>query len=76
VNIDLNWDNDGDFDLYVYDSTDSLLGSSTDFVADRVETVTLIGAVHCTDFRVEIVNFIAPPALSMTLDTTVSGLKP
>jgi hypothetical protein len=76
VAIDLNWDNDGDFDLYVYDSSDSLLGSSTDFIADRVESVTLVGAVHCTDIRIEIVNFIAPPALSMTLDTKVSNLKP
>lgn len=76
VNINLNWDNDGDFDLYVYDSTDSLLGSSTDFVADRVETVTLVGAVHCLDVRIEIVNFLAPPALTMTLETAISGLKP
>ena len=76
VNINLNWDNDGDFDLYVYDSQDSLLGSSTDFVADRVETVTLMGVVHCADVRIEIVNFLAPPAVTMTLDTAISGLKP
>ena len=76
VTINLNWDNDGDFDLYVYDKDDSLLGSSTDFVADRVETVTLVGAVHCLDVRIEIVNFLAPPAVTMTLDTTVAGLKP
>jgi hypothetical protein len=76
VNIDLNWDNDGDFDLYVYDSSGSEVGSSTDFLADRVESVTLIQTPHCTDFQVEIVNFLAPPALSMTLDTTVTSLKP
>jgi hypothetical protein len=75
VNVDLNWDNDGDFDLFVYDSSGSELGSSTDFVADRVEMVTLVQAPHCMDFQVEIVNFLAPPALSMTLDTTVSSLK-
>ncbi|MGH2691532.1 MAG: hypothetical protein ACRDHM_03420 [Actinomycetota bacterium] len=76
VAIDLNWDNDGDFDLYVYDSTDSLIGSSTDFVADRVENVVLVGTPQCTDFRVEIRNFLAPPAVTMTLDSTVSSLKP
>jgi hypothetical protein len=76
VNVNLNWDNDGDFDLYVLDKDGSELGSSTDFIADRVETVTLGGAAHCLDFRVRIQNFLAPPALEMTLDTTVSGLKP
>jgi hypothetical protein len=76
VNVNLNWDNDGDFDLYVLDKDGSELGSSTDFVADRVETVTIGAAAHCLDFRVRIQNFLAPPALEMTLDTTVSGLKP
>ncbi|MGH2692017.1 MAG: hypothetical protein ACRDHM_05895 [Actinomycetota bacterium] len=76
VAIDLNWDNDGDFDLYVYDSTDSLIGSSTDFVADRIESVVLVGAPQCTDFRIQINNFLAPPSLAMTLDTKVSSLKP
>ncbi|MGH2711045.1 MAG: hypothetical protein ACRDH9_07575 [Actinomycetota bacterium] len=76
VTVNLAWDNDGDFDLYVYDKDDSQLGSSTDFVQDRVETVTLSGAAHCLDFRVRIQNFLAPPALEMALDTTVSNLKP
>lgn len=76
VNINLNWDNDGDFDLYVYDKDGSQIGSSTDFVADRVESVALSAAAQCFDFRVRIQNFLAPPAATMTLDTTVSGLKP
>jgi hypothetical protein len=76
VTVDVNWDNDGDFDLYVYDKDDSLLGSSTDFIQDRVETVVLSAAAHCLDFRVEIVNFLAPPPLEMSLDVKVSNLKP
>jgi hypothetical protein len=76
VNVTVNWDNDGDFDLYVLDKDGSELGHSTDFVADRSESVTLGGAAHCLDFRVRIQNFLAPPALEMTLDTTVSSLKP
>jgi opacity protein-like surface antigen len=76
INVSVNWDNDGDFDLYVLDKEGSELGSSTDFVADRVESVTVAGAAHCLDFVVRIQNFLGPPALVMTLDTTVSGLKP
>jgi hypothetical protein len=76
VSIDLEWDNDGDNELRVYDSTDSLLGSSTDFMPDYIETVFLIGVPHCTDLRAEIENFLAPPDLNMTLTSRVSSLKP
>jgi hypothetical protein len=76
VGVNVAWDNDGDFDLYVLDKDGSELGSSTDFVADRVETVVLSGAAHCLDFTVRIQNFLAPPPLEMTLDLTVSSLKP
>jgi hypothetical protein len=76
VTIDLEWDNEGDNELRVYDSADSLLGSSTDFLPDYIESVTLIGVPHCTDFRAEIENYIAPPALNMSLKSTVSSLKP
>lgn len=76
VTIDLEWDNDGDNELRVYDSAGSLLGSSTDFMPDYIETVFLVGVPHCTDLRAEIENYLAPPDLNMTLTSKVSSLKP
>ena len=77
VSINVNWGNDGDFDLYVYDNQGSQIGSGANgFLTTRPESATLVGLPHCTDIRIEIVNFLAPPTLDMTLDTTISGLKP
>ena len=77
VTIDLSWEHDGDYDLYVYDSSDSAIATGQNgFVGVRPETATLIGLPHCTDIRVEIQNYLAPPSFDMHLKTTISGLKP
>lgn len=75
VTIDLEWDNDGDNELRLYDDTGSLLGSSTDFVQDYVESVVLFGIDHCTDLRAEVENYLSPPALNMTLTVRVSSIR-
>ncbi len=74
--MNLTWDNDGDFDVNVYDADNKLLGRSDDSLQDRVETVTLKGVAQCTDLRVEVVNALAPPALTMTLDINRLGGHP
>lgn len=75
VKVNLTWDNDGDFDLHVFDGEGNELGSSTDFVADRVETVDLFDMPQCQDLRIRIANYLAPPAADMNLDTTLSGVS-
>lgn len=74
VKVNLTWDNDGDYDLHVFDGEGLELGSSTDFVADRVETVVLFAMPQCQDLRIRIANYLAPPALDMNLDTTLSNV--
>ena len=77
VRFAVTWDNDGDFDLYVYDADGELLGSSTQFnpQAGAGETVQLSQIDHCADLTVEIVNYLASPLTTMEMRTTVSRLR-
>ena len=79
VNINLNWDNDGDYDLYVYDTQGKLIGEGTNGfnpLDGAGEAMTLSSAGHCTDFRIDVVNYLgASPVTAMDLTLKVSNLK-
>ncbi len=77
VRIALDWDDDSDYDLYVYDSNDELLTYSYSFnwVAGAGEAVFLPQLAHCTDLRVDVVTYLGLPTNEMTLDTSVGGLE-
>jgi len=74
----LGWDNDSDLDLYVYDAAGNLLGESVSFNPQNGagEMVVLPGTAHCTDLRVDVVNYLAIPISAVTLDVNVKNLKP
>lgn len=77
VLINLDWDIDGDYDLYVSDAnTGASLGESTAFnpASGAGEMVSLSRVQHCTDLLIEIVNYAAV-ATDMTLTTQVSRLQ-
>lgn len=76
MTIDLTWDNEDDYDMHVYDSTDSELGSSVGSFGTHGESVTLTGQQNCLDIRVEIQNWLAPPTIDMHLKTSIKNLKP
>lgn len=78
VNLTLSWDNDTDFDLYVYDKDDALLDDSVSFngLDGSGETVSLAGVVHCTDIRIDVVNYLGAPTSAMVLDGRLANLKP
>ena len=80
VQLNLNWDNDGDYDLYVYDAEGNSIGEGANGfnpLDGAGEASTLSNAAHCLDFRVDIVNYLgASPATAMDLTVKVSALKP
>lgn len=76
VGITLDWDTDGDYDLYVTNATTGAsMGESTAFnpLDGAGENVT-VQVAHCTDILIEIVNYAAV-ASDMTLTTSVTGLR-
>ena len=79
VNINLMWDNDGDYDLYVYDAEGNPIGEGANGfnpLDGAGENMMLSRAAHCTDFRVDIVNYLgASPVTAMELAVKVSGLR-
>ena len=79
VALNLNWDNDGDYDLYVYDTEGNLIGEGQNGfnpLDGAGEAMSLSNAAHCLDFRVDIVNYLgASPVTEMTLTAKVSKLK-
>lgn len=79
VNLTLGWDNDGDYDIYVYDTEGNLIGEGANQFnpqAGAGEQMMLSNAAHCTDFRIDIVNYLgASPVTAMELTAKVSGLK-
>ena len=80
VTINLAWDNDGDYDLYLYDAAGKSIGEGANSFNPQTgagESMMLSRAAHCTDFRVDIVNYLAPgPVTGMELSAKVSSLKP
>lgn len=77
VTLDLGWDNESDFDVYVYGADGSLIGHSTAFnpMYGAGETATLADVPHCTLLRVDIVNYAGIATSAMTLNTSLKGLK-
>ena len=75
--INLGWDNDSDFDMYLYDSDGKLIETTNGFnpLNGSGETASLSNVAHCTTFRVEVVNYLGVPTSAMTLSTTLKGLK-
>jgi hypothetical protein len=78
VELNLTWDNDTDFDLFVYDSTDTLIDSSNTFnpLDGSGEALTFAGVAHCTDIRIDVVNYLGRPDSALVLDAKVKNLKP
>ncbi len=76
VRVTLGWDNPpSDYDLYVYDAAGQLVASSAkspNLVGSEIAFIP--EASHCTDLRVDIVNYIGLPG-EMTLDTTIGSLE-
>lgn len=78
VVLPLSWDNDTDFDLYVYDKDGGALGESVNFnpLDGSGENVTLSGVAHCTDIRIDVVNYLGNPGSALVLDAKLTNLKP
>ncbi len=75
VRITLRWDNESDYDLYVYDASGELARSPSFVLTGGVERIFLPQVAHCTDLRVDIINAVGLPTNEMTLDTTIGGLE-
>ena len=77
--INLAWDNDGDYDLYIYDTAGKLIGEGANTfnpMDGAGETMTLSRAAHCTDFRIDIVNYAGvSPVTAMELTAKVTNLR-
>jgi hypothetical protein len=75
--LNLGWDNDSDFDMYVYDAAGNDIPVPNGFnpLSGAGESVTLTGVAHCTVLHVEVVNYAGLPTSAMTLGTTLKGLK-
>lgn len=78
VNLTLAWDNDTDFDLFVYDKDDNALGESVSFnpLDGSGENVSLAAVPQCTDIRIDVVNYLGLPTSALTLDGKLTSLKP
>lgn len=77
VTVRLTWDNRTDFDLYVYDGSDSELGTSvsSNFVSGvGRETVSLPALSQCQDLRIDVVNYLGLPNSALQLELTVANL--
>lgn len=88
VRIALRWDNGvSDYDLYVYDANGELLAGNNGGLGNLNNGDLLNGDVsglekqflphmpHCTDLRVDVVNYEGLPPSEMTLDTTLGELE-
>jgi hypothetical protein len=78
VNLTLSWDNDTDFDLFVYDKDGGALGESVSFnpLDGAGENVTLTAVAQCTDIRIDVVNYLGAPTSALVLDGKLANLKP
>lgn len=78
VELTLSWDNDSDFDLYVYDAEGNELGLSNSFnpLDGSGETLSFPDTYHCTDLRIDVVNYLGLPDSALVLDAKVKSLKP
>jgi hypothetical protein len=80
VNLNLMWDNDGDYDLYVYDAEGNAIGEGANGfnpINGAGEQMMLSRTAHCTDFRVDIVNYLGvSPVTAMDLTAKISSLRP
>jgi hypothetical protein len=78
VDLTLSWDNDTDFDLYVYDAEDTLLDNSvaSNPVSGSGEFLSFPDTYHCTDLRIDVVNYLGLPTSALVLDAKVRNLKP
>ncbi|MGH2711044.1 MAG: hypothetical protein ACRDH9_07570 [Actinomycetota bacterium] len=78
VTLTLSWDNDSDFDVYVYDKDDAAIGESVSFnpLDGSGETIGLVGVAHCTDIRIDVVNYLGLPDSALVLDAKLTNLKP
>ncbi|MGH2692587.1 MAG: hypothetical protein ACRDHM_08810 [Actinomycetota bacterium] len=78
VDLILSWDNDTDFDLYVYDAADTLIDSSvsTNPISGSGEILSFPDTAHCTDLRIDVVNYLGLPNSALVLEAKVKNLKP
>lgn len=77
VTLTLGWDNDSDFDLYVYDAEGNVLSDANTFnpLDGSGEIATLSSVPHCTVLHVEVVNYAGIPNSAMTLGGSLKSLK-
>ena len=78
LELNLSWDNDTDFDLYVYDTAGNLLDSSvsTNPISGSGEVLSFPDTAHCTDLRIDVVNYLGLPNSALVLDAKLKSLKP
>ena len=77
ASLTLAWDNDSDFDMWIYDAAGDQIGAGTALnpIYGTGETATLSGIAHCTVVRVDVVNYAGVPTSAMTLSTSLKNLK-
>jgi hypothetical protein len=76
VTVTLTWDNRSDYDLYVYDGADEILSYSNSFNPSTGvgrEEVVLTALPHCTDLRIDVLNYLGLPTLAMELRLGVTN---
>jgi hypothetical protein len=78
VEVTLTWNNDSDLDLYVYDGLDRRLAESTNLnpVDGTGERVVVPGVRHCSDLRVDVVNYLGLPTSTALLELNVREPNP
>ena len=76
VNMSLTWDNDLDYDMYVYDADGDLVDMAEAGTPTPTPEVAMLSSVaHCSTFRIDVVNYSGPPTTSLTLTTAIPARR-